>query len=143
MGLYEFETKKDNLNKDHVYYLFHLGDTFSSDNINDINTAYITDEAMELVEDIFMNINKDYDRWGITIYKNNDIKLLINLFTQRLNDLNKNSVNIIPNDFFSEDWGKIIENIYLENINEIKILIENIINRLKKIKDENMIVVGV
>ena len=143
MGLYEFETIEKNLNKDHVYYILFLGDSYSHDKINNKNTAYITDEAMELIEDIFISINKDYDRYGITKYENHEIKLLEKLFVQRLNEIQNNKANIILNDFFSTEWNEILINIYKDNMDEIIILLKNIISWLNKINDKNLIIIGV
>ena len=144
MSLYNFEKSIDTIDRDHVYFKLFLGKEYTYDNINSYNCGFMTDEAMELIEDIFLDFNSDYDHWGITRYDESQIKGIERKLLERLEKLNNNcTINILRNNWFSDDWREILQNIYTENRNELIIFFSKIVEWFGQIKEKNLIVIGI
>ena len=144
MGLYEFESNKNTLNNDHVYFKKFLGDEYIYQNMNMNNCGFITDEVMELIEDIFMDANSDYNRYEPTKYNRKQIDFIINSLSERLNDIeNGIDLKVSKNNWFSDDWRKILVNIYNNNEEELKKFFVKLIEWLKNINVDNIILIGI
>ena len=138
MKEYKFITNFDELDTTKDIWYFEL---FPGKKRND-NSVFLSEYSMEVVEDIFAELDKYYDRYGSTVYNEDQIKIIEQELLKRKNEIeNIGSYTFIEGKLNSFYYNELIKNID-KNRGKILKMLEEIIDWIKTVNENEISLIG-
>jgi len=107
------------------------------------NSVFLSEDSVYLFEDLLKKVNNKYDHYAFIGYNKNQISLLINELSKRLYEIeNINNYELVGTFFRKEYYSELNENLR-RNKNEIKIMLQDLIDWLKTININEITILGI
>ena len=107
------------------------------------NSVFLSEDSVYLFEDLLKKVNNKYDHYAFIGYNKNQISMLINELSKRLYEIeNINNYELVGTFFRKEYYSELNENLR-RNKNEIKIMLQDLIDWLKTININEITILGI
>jgi len=138
MKEYKFITNPDELDmvKDIWYFELFPGKKRNEDSV------FLSEYSMEVVEDIFAELDKHYDHYGSTVYNEDQIKIIEQELLKRKSEIeNTGSYTFIEGKLNVFYYNELMKNMGKNKYKIIKML-EELIDWITTIKEEEISLIG-